>query len=138
MIKQFYLDNFNNFIIQANFNTNEFLAEEIELLEGQHFSEIKMEIPAKALLKSIRVACQTKGMITSICPRGIGKITLSNMETEETIMLISLNPIVVNSIDGPVYLIGEFTFRNEKRHILMSDYIPLELVDVLSEFSKQE
>ena len=133
MIKQFYLDNFNNFIIQANFNTNEFLAEEIELLEGQHFSEIKMEIPAKALLKSIRVACQTKGMITSICPRGIGKITLSNMETGETIMLI-----FVNGIDGPVYLIGEFTFRNEKRHILMSDYIPLELVDVLSEYSKQE
>ena len=98
MIKQFYLDTFNNFIIQATFNTNEFLAEEIELLEGQHFSEIKMEIPAKALLKSIRVACQTKGMITSICPRGIGKITLSNMETGETIMLISLNPIVVNNI----------------------------------------
>ena len=60
------------------------------------------------------------------------------METGETIMLISLNPIVVNNIDGPVYLIGEFTFRNEKRHILMSDYIPLELVDVLSEYSEQE
>lgn len=135
MRKSFYLDHNNFFQFNVKLEKEDFTDFSFLLNDDcSYISSINISIQKNILASSIKAACSNKNSIKYLVLNGLVTINISDSDDNVIDEILSY-PCITNPKNSECYLSVFLTHNNNIKIIDTRNFVPFDLVDILTEFN---